>query len=45
MGVYATGVVLDQTHDFSLVYYINAGINVLGAIAFISLYDSKREFD
>ena len=45
-GVYATGVVLDLSHqDWSIVWYMNAAVNVLGALAFIGLYDSKREFD
>ena len=46
LGVYATGRVLDLTHqDWSIVWYMNAAINVLGALAFIGLYDSKREFE
>lgn len=44
-GVFATGLILDQTHDWSVVFAMNAAVNVLGAIAFIALFDSKREFD
>jgi hypothetical protein len=45
-GVYLTGQILDVTHqDWSSVFSLNAGINLLGATAFIALYDSKKEFD
>lgn len=45
-GVYLTGRMLDATgQDWSLVFGINAVINVLGAAAFIALYDAKKEFD
>lgn len=45
-GVYATGRILDATHqDWSCVYGLNAAVNVLGAIAFVTFYNSKREFD
>ncbi len=45
-GVYVTGQILDITdHDWSWMFYLNAIVNVIGALAFISLYDSKREFD
>ncbi len=45
-GVYVTGQVLDLTNqNWSQVYSINAGVDVLGALAFIALYDSKQEFD
>jgi ACS family sodium-dependent inorganic phosphate cotransporter len=45
-GVYITGRVLDVTHqDWSYVFGMNAGVNVLGALAFATLYNSKREFD
>ena len=45
-GVYLTGRILDATgQDWSLVFGLNAAINVLGAFAFVNLYDSKREFD
>lgn len=45
-GVYATGRILDATNqDWTLVFSLNAGMNVLGAIAFLALFDSKREFD
>jgi len=45
-GVYITGQVLDFTHqDWSYVYGLNAAINVLGTLAFVSMYNSKREFD
>ena len=46
LGVYTTGFVLDITHqDWTYVFSLNAGINVLGAIAFFALFDSKKEFE
>eukprot|EP00978_Attheya_sp_CCMP212_P018340 scaffold50046_cov46-Attheya_sp.AAC.1 len=46
VGVYATGQILDATHqDWSTIFGLNAAINIVGAIAFITLYDSKKEFD
>ena len=45
-GVYVTGRLLDATgQDWALVFGITAAINVLGATAFIALFDCKREFD
>ena len=45
-GVYVTGQVLDFTgQNWSQVYSINAGIDIIGALAFIALYDSRKEFD
>ena len=45
-GVYITGQILDLTQqDWSTVFALNGAINLLGATAFVALYDSKREFD
>jgi ACS family sodium-dependent inorganic phosphate cotransporter len=45
-GVYVTGLLLDATgQDWGVVFGINALINAFGAVAFIALYDSKKEFD
>ncbi len=45
-AVYLTGRILDYTgQDWSIVFGINAIVYFLGAIAFVSLYDSKKEFD
>lgn len=45
-GVWFTGVVLDSTqNDWGLVFTMIASINVMGGLAFLSLFDSKREFD
>ena len=45
-GVYVTGQILDITnHDWSWMFNLNAVVNVIGALAFIGLYDSKREFE
>merc|ERR1712071_331970 len=40
MGVYLTGQILDSTdNNWSLVFGCNAGIDVVGALAFLLLYD------
>ena len=45
-GVYLTGKILDATNqDWSLVFTINAWVYVIGASAFVTLYNSRREFD
>jgi hypothetical protein len=45
-GVWFTGFVLDATqNDWSYVFTMIASINVLGALAFLVLFDSEREFD
>jgi ACS family sodium-dependent inorganic phosphate cotransporter len=45
-GVYVAGRILDATgQDWSMVFGLNAIVNVIGALAFVSLYDAKREFD
>lgn len=45
-GVYVTGRILDVTNqDWSYVYGLNSIICLLGAAAFVALYDSKKEFD
>jgi ACS family sodium-dependent inorganic phosphate cotransporter len=46
LGVYVTGKLLDMTQqDWSYVFGLNAFVNVLGAIAFLACYNSKREFE
>ncbi|KAL3925815.1 MAG: hypothetical protein SGARI_005779 [Bacillariaceae sp.] len=46
VGVQLTGMILDaMNQNWSYVFAINAAIYVLGASAFVTLYDSKREFD
>lgn len=45
-GVWVTGVLLDATNqDWSIIFAINALVNVLGAVAFVALYESKKEFE
>jgi len=45
-GVYITGRILDATNqDWSVVFGLNSVVNILGALSFLALYDSKREFD
>jgi len=46
LGVYVTGQILDATsQDWSIVWGLTGCINILGALAFVWLYDSKKEFD
>lgn len=46
LGVYVTGQVLEATSsDWGYVFGINACVNAIGATAFVTLYDSKREFE
>ena len=46
LGVYVTGQILDLTQqDWTIVFGINALVNIIGATAFVSLYDSRKEFD
>lgn len=46
IGVYVTGQILDNTNqDWSYVFALNSFVDVIGATAFVALYDSKREFD
>jgi MFS family permease len=45
-GVYTTGKILDGTDQcWNIVFALNAAIYIIGATAFVALYDSKREFD
>jgi len=45
-SVYLTGKLLDATdQNWSYVFGINAVVFVIGATAFVTLYDSKKEFD
>ncbi|GAX16769.1 MFS transporter, ACS family, solute carrier family 17 (sodium-dependent inorganic phosphate cotransporter), other [Fistulifera solaris] len=45
-GVWVTGVLLDATNqDWGMIFAINALVNVLGAVAFVSLYESRKEFE
>lgn len=46
LGVQLTGIILDATEqNWSIVFAINAAIYIVGALAFIVLYDSRKEFD
>ncbi|KAL3925630.1 MAG: hypothetical protein SGILL_000281 [Bacillariaceae sp.] len=46
VGVQLTGMILDATEqNWSYIFAINACIYVLGASSFVTLYNSKREFD
>jgi ACS family sodium-dependent inorganic phosphate cotransporter len=45
-GVYLTGRILDATNqNWSYVFGLNAFVYVLGGLAFVSLYDARKEFD
>jgi len=45
-GVYLTGKILDETHqNWSYVFGLNAFIYMLGGLAFVLLYDARKEFD
>lgn len=45
-SVYLTGRVLDLTEqNWSLVFGLNSIVFALGATAFVTLYDSRKEFD
>ncbi len=45
-GVYLTGKILDATdQNWSYVFGLNAFIYMLGGLAFVSLYDARKEFD
>ena len=46
VGVYATGQILDATNqNWSGVFGLNAAIDILGGLAFVLLYNSKKEFE
>jgi ACS family sodium-dependent inorganic phosphate cotransporter len=46
VGVYLTGRILDATNqDWSYVFALNAVVYAFGAVAFVVLYDSRKEFD
>jgi MFS transporter, ACS family, solute carrier family 17 (sodium-dependent inorganic phosphate cotransporter), other len=46
VGVYMTGQILDATHqDWSYVFSLNSFVDILGATAFVALYNSTKEFD
>lgn len=46
LGVWFVGQVLDATdQNWSIIFSLNAGISIIGAIAFVLLFDSKREFE
>jgi ACS family sodium-dependent inorganic phosphate cotransporter len=45
-AVYLTGQILDSTdQNWSIVFALNSLVYFLGAAAFVTLYDSKKEFD
>jgi ACS family sodium-dependent inorganic phosphate cotransporter len=46
LGVYVTGVVLDMSgQNWSYAFGLNAIVMLLGATAFLTMYDSRREFE
>ena len=45
-GVFLTGKILDATNqDWSYVFGLNAFVYALGGLAFVTLYDARKEFD
>ena len=45
-GVYVTGQILESTdQNWSEVFALNGGIDVIGALAFLILYNAKQEFE
>ena len=46
IAVYATGEILDATgQDWSIVFGLNVLVDLIGALCFVTLYDSNKEFD
>lgn len=46
LGVYTTGRILEQTNeDWSLVFAVQALVDVTGAVGFLMLYNGTKEFD
>ena len=46
IGVYVTGQILDITNqNWSGVYALNGAVDVIGALAFVALYNSRKEFE
>ena len=46
LGVYTTGRILEQTNqDWSLVFAVQALVDVSGAVGFLMLYNGTKEFD
>lgn len=43
-SIYATGQVLHYTHDWSLVFEVAAGLNVVGALAYLKWASSDEQF-
>ena len=45
-AVYLTGRILDATtQNWALVFGLNSMVYLIGGVAFVALYDSKKEFD
>lgn len=46
VGVYITGQILDLTNqNWTGVWSLNGAIDIIGGLAFLALYDSRREFE
>lgn len=45
LGTFGTGVILDQTHDWTWVYGGAAGVYVAGALLFAGMYKAHKIFD
>ena len=44
MSIYATGQVLHQTHDWSLVFEVAAGLYLFGALVYLSNASCEEQF-
>ena len=44
MSIYATGQVLHQTHDWSLVFEVAAGLYLFGAVVYLSNASCEEQF-
>lgn len=44
-SVYATGVILDSTHSWALVFQLVAGCYLAGAVAFVALASAEPQFE
>ena len=45
LSIYGTGVILDSTHSWPLVFRIVASLHVLGGTLYLILASTKRQFE
>jgi hypothetical protein len=44
-SVYATGLILESTHSWSLVFQLVAGFYLAGAVAFLAWASAEQQFE